>query len=113
MAYRRVGDDHHKRRRAWHEWINQNASELQAIGLPPEVYLDLQHWDDFVENGHLHFHPESSTGFDFGQLSPPQMQALLAFLEAEQEFVPENCPLKGWLHVRLGYCAYEPDEGDR
>jgi len=57
------------------------------------VYLDLGYWKDFLENGHLHRHSESSTGFEFAQLSPPQMHRLLAFLETQNEFKPEYYPL--------------------
>jgi len=46
-------------------------------------------------------------------LSKLQMRALLVFLEAQREFVPEKCPLKRWLQVRVGHCSAEPDEADK
>jgi hypothetical protein len=101
MAFRRKGKNDRKRKQAWHEWIETNLSRLKGIGLPPEVYLDLQHWEDFLANGHLHWHPETSTGFHFSDLSISQMRALLTLLETEDEFIPENFPLPQWLRVRL------------
>ncbi|HEY2584435.1 MAG TPA: hypothetical protein VGI81_01575 [Tepidisphaeraceae bacterium] len=42
-------------------------------------------------------------GFTFDQLSPDQMLALLAVLEASPEYVGE--PMTGWLRHRLGRAA--------
>jgi hypothetical protein len=109
MAFRRAGSDDRNRSRAWRAWTEQLAATLKSIGLPPRVYLDLGYWKDFLENGHLHRHSESSTGFEFAQLSPPQMHRLLAFLETQNEFKPEYYPLPGWLRVRLGVETTEQD----
>ena len=102
MAFRQVGSEGRDRLRTWHTWVERHAATLRSIGLPPEVYLNLLHWEDFLANGHLHWHAEDSTGFEFGELSAPQMQRLLAFLETQNDIGPEHSPLLGWLRVRLG-----------
>jgi hypothetical protein len=88
----------HLRAQAWQAWISRNRAALAAIGLPPEVYLNEAQWQDFLENGHLHWHETS--GFEFGDLLPEQLAALHRFLEAE--FVAdERCPpLLAWVRVR-------------
>jgi hypothetical protein len=50
-----------KNRAGWAKWITRYRSELQAVGLPPEVYLSLEHWEDFLENGYLALHPQDRT----------------------------------------------------
>ena len=91
-----------RRQQAWLVWIDLHRNTLKSIGLPPEVYLDLDHWEDFLQNGALDWHAESSTGFEFSRLSQPQMRRLLEFLETNDEFSPDWCPMPGWLRVRLG-----------
>ena len=91
-----------KRQREWDLWIEEHRKALRSIGLPPEVYLDLQHWEDFLENGSLHWHSGDSAGFEFWQLSPAQMHRLLHFLEEKNPFEPQYYPLPGWLRARLG-----------
>jgi hypothetical protein len=86
---------------AWSDWIDMHRPELRALGLPPEVCLSAQHWLDFLENGHLHWHPQDSTGFDFKSLSREQLQRLRAFLEQHREFQPEHFALRGYLDHRL------------
>ena len=102
MAFRKIKTDDHKRQDAWHEWIADNGTALKSIGLPPEVYLTVDHWMDFLENGHLHWHADDSTGFEFSQLSHEQMVRLCDVLENFHEFEPEYYPMIGWLHVRIG-----------
>jgi hypothetical protein len=109
MAFRQSSSKDRSRNRDWDRWIEQHAARLKSIGLPPEVYLDLRHWEDFLENGHLHFHPESSTDFEFGQLSNAQQQKLLEFLMTKNEFEPKHFPLPGYLRVRLEESGMNPE----
>lgn len=102
MAFRKRGANGRKRQQSWYVWIDANARTLKSIGLPPEVYLSLDHWLDFLENGHLHWHLDDSTGFEFGDLSHDQMLHLLRFLESENQFEPGYYPMIGWLRVRTG-----------
>src|SRR5262245_10868065 len=88
-------------RRAWGEWLDRHRRELQEMGLPPEVSLSREHWLDFVENGHLHWHPQDSTGFEFSSLDRNQMERLLGFLDRHPEFSPASARLTGYLRVRL------------
>jgi hypothetical protein len=85
---------------AWTKWIDARRPELQGIGLPPEVYLSLAHWDDFLENGYLELHPEDRTGFVFDKLSPAAAGALRRFLERQFGESDRCPPLLGWLRVR-------------
>lgn len=84
---------------AWHSWIETHRTELISIGLPPEVYLNEKHWQDFLENGHLHWHP--SSGFDFSKLNSGQAAALLRFLDEAYGANSSLLNLRGWLAVRL------------
>jgi hypothetical protein len=104
MGFRQPKSDAHRRDRAWHNWIGEHRAELAAIGLPPEVYLDEAHWHDFLQNGHLHWHP--GAGFSFDTLSLEQMQSLSHFLEREYDALSteeraSQAPLIGWICVRL------------
>jgi hypothetical protein len=103
MGFRRPKSDDHRRGQEWHAWIDRHRAELAAIGLPVEVYLDAARWQDFLENGHLHWHP--SSGFEFGELSPAQLEALHRFLEREYGAADRPPPLLGWARVR---CAQAP-----
>jgi len=103
MAFRQTKTDERKRQQSWHQWITANGTTLKSIGLPPEVYLSLDHWLDFLENGHLHWHTDDSTGFEFSQLSHDHMIRLCDFLENTNEFEPEYYPMIGWLHTRIGH----------
>jgi hypothetical protein len=100
MAFRRAKADTHGRAQRWQAWIDQHRSVLAAIGLPAEVYLDEARWQDFLENGHLHWHP--SSGFEFGDLSAGQLAALHRFLEREYGAAERCPPLLGWVRVRCG-----------
>ena len=96
-------NEQQRQKQGWIIWIERHRATLKSIGLPPEVYLDLEHWCDFLQNGYLERHPESSTGFDFSQMSTDQMRQLLEFLDAHDEFHPDQCEMPGWLRVRCGF----------
>jgi hypothetical protein len=97
MTYRRQANP--ERDKAWKQWIGENRSHLERIGLPLALYQDAAHWDDFLENGHLHWHADGPP-FDFGDLGRGQMEQLRAFLEHNY---PEKLPpLINWLRFRLG-----------
>ncbi len=100
MSFRHKKSDGHARSREWQAWIDRTRSELGAIGLPAEVYLDEARWLDFLENGHLHWH--ESSGFDSRQLPPAQLAALHRFLEREYGTAERCRPLLGWVRVRCG-----------
>jgi hypothetical protein len=85
---------------AWTEWIDGHRAELKSIGLPPEVYLSESHWNDFLQNGCLEWHPQDSTGFEFGSLVPGASGALRRFLEGQYGAAENSPPLLGWLRVR-------------
>ena len=108
MAFRQKHAHSQKERTLWQEWIGRHRGTLKGMGLPPEVYLSLGHWQDFLENGEIHWHPDDSTGFELAQLSRAQMERLCGFLEAYDEFRPEHFPLLGWLRVRLGKAEQAP-----
>jgi hypothetical protein len=100
MGFRQPKSDAHRRQRVWADWIDQHRPALERLGLPPEVYLSDAHWEDFLENGYLEWHPRDSTGFEFGKLWATAAGALRRFLE-EQYGGAELCPpLLGWLRVR-------------
>jgi len=71
--------DASKQRSEWAKWIDIHHAELVAIGIPPEVYLDHSRWDDFLQNGHLHWHDE--TGWEWSDLSSDPMGAIGRFLQ--------------------------------
>jgi hypothetical protein len=100
MGFRRPKTDAHHCAQQWRAWIDQCRAVLTTIGLPAEVYLDEARWQDFLENGHLHWH--QSTGFEFGDLSPAQLGALLRFLEQEYGVADRCPPLLQWIRVRCG-----------
>jgi hypothetical protein len=99
MGFRRAKSHQHEKRSAWAEWIARYRSDLQALGLPPGVYLSPDHWNDFLENGYLEWHPQDSAGFVFDQLSPASAGALRRFLETEYGEGTRCPPLLGWLRV--------------
>lgn len=84
----------------WSSWIDTNRHQLKRIGLPPEVSLSKLHWEDFLENGDLHYHVKDSTGFSFNDLHPKAADALRRFLEDAYGEVIPTPPLLGWLRVR-------------
>jgi hypothetical protein len=100
MAFRRDKADAHQRSADWHRWIGRHRAELVSIGLPPEVYLDVAHWSDFLETGHLHWH--ESSGFEFTDLSAGRLGALYRFPEREYAGAERPLPLPGWVRVRCG-----------
>jgi len=101
MSFRRPRNQDHKQREAWAAWIASSRAVLQVIGLPPEVYLSREHWEDFLENGYLEWHPQDSAGFVFDQLSAVSAGALRRFLEGEYGEAARCPPLLAWLRVRL------------
>src|ERR1700722_17418503 len=100
MSFRKPKTDAQRRSNDWLTWIDQHRSELIAIGLPAEVYLDESRWSDFLQNGHLHWH--ESSGFEFGRLSPPQLVALNRFLDREYGSENQRPWLLEWVRVRCG-----------
>ena len=100
MSFRRAKSQQHEKPSVWTEWIARYRPDLQAIGLPPEVYLSREHWNDFLENGCLEWHPQDSSGFVFDQLSAASAGALRRFLETEYGEATRSPPLLGWLRVR-------------
>src|SRR5688500_11112496 len=102
MTYRRQADP--ERNKAWKKWISEHRDHLERIGLPLAVYQDAAHWDDFLQNGHLHWHTDGPP-FDACEIGRGQMEQLCAFLERQHLAPPP--PLIGWLRVRL---AKDPEE---
>jgi hypothetical protein len=100
MGFRRAKSRAHHDRGPWAEWIGLHRPALQALGLPPEVYLSADHWADFLENGYLEWHPQDCTGFTVDRLSPASAGALRRFLEGQFGGDEQCPPLLGWLRVR-------------
>lgn len=100
MGYRRPKSETRRHTLGWPDWIGRNRAELVAIGVPAEVYLDESRWNDFLENGHLHWH--ASSGFEFGHLSAGQLAAMRRLLEREHGQADECPPLLRWVRVRCG-----------
>ncbi|HEV7282645.1 MAG TPA: hypothetical protein VGN57_20740 [Pirellulaceae bacterium] len=98
MSFRNAKADARSCSQQWFAWIDRTRSELAAIGVPAEAYVDDSHWLDFLQNGHLHWH--DSTGFDFSDLSPAQLAALRRFLEREYGEAKSCPPLLTWVRVR-------------
>jgi len=96
MGYRRKID--HKQQAAQKVWLYANWPTLDEIGLPPEVFRDYDHWNDFLENGDLDWHKGS--GFDFTQLTMVQMRQLRDFLEKHYREALRIPPLLQFLRVR-------------
>lgn len=97
MSFRQKVD--HKRKAAEKAWIERHWPTLKQIGLPPIVYCDYDHWDDFLENGHIHFRPDT-THFSFDQLSRDQLAQLGRFLEEHFGSKDRIPPLLGHIRVR-------------
>jgi len=100
MSFRRGKERGRERREAWAEWIARYRPELQAIGLPPEVSLSAAHWEDFLENGYLEWHPQDFTGFTFDSLTPAAAGALRRSLERQYGGTDRSPSLLEWLRVR-------------
>lgn len=109
MSFRRAESNHNRRLQEWRGWIDNRRAELIAVGLPPEVYLDADHWYDFLENGHIHWH--ESSGFEFDDLSPARLAALLRFLEREYGATEPPVPLLRWVRARSGGHLPADNEG--
>lgn len=92
----------HEEVRAWRIWIQANRRRVERIGLPLAVYSDLNRWDDFLENGHLHWHLDGPP-FDFKDLCDGQKAQLLALLD---DCAPES-------HLaRVLRIHFDPSEAD-
>ena len=99
MSYRRKHDPARDAR--WRAWLTQNRPALERLDLPLRVYEDASRWEDFLENGELHFHADPGR-FHFEQLSDGQLRQLRAFLEQEYGAAERVPPLLSWLRVRQG-----------
>ena len=97
MSFRRHSD--HAGATAWRQWLLRARSDLEQIGLPLAVYETSERWDDFLENGHLHWHSEGPR-FDFTELPPERMHQLRLLLE--RDFGQAPPPLLRFLRVRSG-----------
>jgi hypothetical protein len=97
VAYRRRAD--HERAKRWRQWIPANRATLERIGLPLSIYQDVSHWEDFLANGHLHWHSDGPP-FDFSELAQDRLEELRALLERDYSEHPPS--LLRWLRVRLG-----------
>ncbi len=93
MSFRRARAD--PARKKTEAWLAETWPTLRELGVSPEVVRDVDCWEDFLENGHLHRMRPRST-FDFTQLSPQQMEGLLGLLE---ERYATATPLIGWLRA--------------
>jgi hypothetical protein len=100
MGFRRAKSREQEKRKPRDEWIARNRSGLDAIGLPPEVYLSPEHWEDFLENGYLEWHQQDGAGFAFDHLSSGAAGALLRFLGGHYGEAVRCPPLLGWLRER-------------
>jgi hypothetical protein len=106
MTFRHRKSNTRRQSRAWSAWVESNRAALLSFGLPAAVYLDEERWLDFLENGHLHWH-EDSTHFAFDDLSIGQLDALRRFLEQQYGHSEQCPPLLRWLRVRCGEPATE------
>jgi len=79
-------------------WLEQARPQLEALDLPQLLYCDWEHWEDFLENGELHFH-EDPIGYDIDKTHPGHLEALRAFLEEQYPLEPP--PLLQMLRFRL------------
>ena len=107
MSFRQPKSNRHDEQRAWQAWLSENKFALNSLQLPPSVTLSESHWIDFLQNGHMDWHPESDDGFFFHQLTKEQMSGLLALLEASPEY--NSQPMVGWLRHRLAHT--NPEQG--
>lgn len=98
MAYRKKQANHEKLK-VWKNWIDQNHHHLESIGLPLAIYQDIDHWEDFLENGHLHWHIDGPL-FDVKDLTTECMELLYTFLE--RNYLEQPPTLLQMLSVRLG-----------
>ncbi len=95
MSFRRPRADPH--RKLVEAWLREIWPTLREIGVAPEVVRDADHWEDFLENGHLHW-TRPTSGFHFRELNAEQMVALLDVLE-QQYGVDAAIPLLRWLRL--------------
>lgn len=103
MSFRQPKSRKHAEDRSWREWLAKHEELLRACGLPPELTLTREHWEDFLEYQYLEHHPESNAGFTFDHLSAEQMRRLLVLLESSPEYA--EWTMVSWLRVRLERAA--------
>ncbi|WP_025177798.1 hypothetical protein [Leptospira kirschneri] len=96
MAYRKKRADHEKLK-VWKNWVGQNHHHLESFGLPLSVYQDMDHWKDFLENGHWHIDGPS---FDVKDLTMDSIKLLYNFLE--RNYLEQPPTLLQMLRMRLG-----------
>lgn len=97
MAFRR---DKEKALR-WKRWVQNNRDQLQAAGVPAEVYEDRDRWLYFVEHATLST-PQQKHWLSVERLSPAQMKTLCDFLASEYASAPSEPPLLRALRRELG-----------
>ncbi|EKT86123.1 hypothetical protein [Leptospira santarosai] len=98
MVYRKKRIDYEKLK-VWKHWIGQNHHHLESIGLPLAIYQDIEHWEDFLENGHLHWHIDGPPS-DVKDLATENMKLLYIFLE--RNYFKQPPALLQMLKVRFG-----------
>jgi len=98
MSFRRKKDNRLAEQRKWREWLAANEAALLEAGLSNEVLISQDHWTDFLQNGYLEWHPESSSGFTFDQLTSEQMKKLLKVLQQSHDYPGEG--MAGWIRTR-------------
>lgn len=99
MSYRKPTNESDAR--LWNAWIDTHRASLRSFGVPPEVYVDREHWREFLEVGDVCRYRDVYTGFEFSDLSPMQMRALLRFLQSQEHFGAAGSNLAGWLQHRI------------
>lgn len=62
--------------RQWGDFLEQNATLLQATGVPISIYQSRELFDDLLMHGYLNHH-DDPTHFFVGRLSSPQRDALI------------------------------------
>jgi hypothetical protein len=98
MSFRRKPRDRDAEKR-WQEWMACHREDLRSCGLAPEVLLSLDHWEDFLENGWLHWHEEGSSHWRVQQLSRTQKAALLRLLESQGGELELQSNVLRWMRV--------------
>ena len=103
MSFRQRKSNRDAELREWRAWLDANQSALHRAGLPPSVTMSPSHWDDFLQNGYLEWHPESQDGFSLDRMADEQMAELLSVLEIAARTHPKFAegPMAGWVRVRL------------
>ncbi len=98
-----------ERRNRHREWLGAHGDELDAMGLPRQVFETWDRWDDFLQNGHLHWH-EDIDDFSFDGLTADQRGALHRFLERQHAEGLSAFPLLEKLRYRAAPESTLPEE---